>query len=284
MFEDMIELKTISEREHNQILIKHDLPSQKILQKLKEIELFLDDFGCLSVDRPFIICRNNHILSLQMVLLSLEFTAGSIISCCEFGCLADANTLLRKYRDDIFFYLYIIAYDRNKFEESVADKIVEMEKNIESWINNNLIDLHIGDVLKTIALFPEMHSVIKKYKLKSFFDRVGNRLNNYVHSNGVAYYNRSVIGYKSGELQGEMKMILDDMNFITVSFLFLLTLCSPITIMSTDYVDCLDLSIKPPEGSQYWVAPFIVDFFKKNLDLIDKSCIDYLRENTPMEF
>lgn len=129
-----------------------------------------------------------------------------------------------------------------------------------------------------------MHSVIKKYRLKSFFDRVGNRLNNYVHSNGVAYYNRSVIGYKSGELQSEMKMILDDMNFITVSFLFLLTLCSPITIMSTDYVDSLDLNIEPPEGSQYWVAPFIVDFYKKNLDLIDKSCIDYLRENTPMEF
>ena len=171
----MAELKTISGREHNQNFIKQDLHSQKILQKLKEIELFLNEFGCLSVDRPFIICRNNHILSLQMVLLSLEFTAGSIISCCEFGCLADANTLLRKYRDDIFFYLYIVIYDRNKFEESVADKIVEMENNIESWINNNLIDLHIGDVLKTIAFFPEMHSVIKKYRLKSFIDRVGNR-------------------------------------------------------------------------------------------------------------
>lgn len=280
----MAELKTISGREHNQNFIKQDLHSQKILQKLKEIELFLNEFGCLSVDRPFIICRNNHILSLQMVLLSLEFTAGSIISCCEFGCLADANTLLRKYRDDIFFYLYIVIYDRNKFEESVADKIVEMENNIESWINNNLIDLHIGDVLKTIAFFPEMHSVIKKYRLKSFIDRVGNRLNNFVHSNGVAYYNRGIIGYKSGELQREMRMILDDMSLITVSFLFLLTLCSPITIMSTDYVDCLDLSIEPPEGLQYWVAPFIVDFYKKNLDLIDKSCIDYLRENTPMEF
>ena len=280
----MAELKTISGREHNQNFIKQDLHSQKILQKLKEIELFLNEFGCLSVDRPFIICRNNHILSLQMVLLSLEFTAGSIISCCEFGCLADANTLLRKYRDDIFFYLYIVIYDRNKFEESVADKIVEMENNIESWINNNLIDLHIGDVLKTIAFFPEMHSVIKKYRLKSFIDRVGNRLNNFVHSNGVAYYNRGIIGYKSGELQREMRMILDDMSLITVSFLFLLTLCSPITIMSTDYVDCLDFNIQPPTGSQYWVASFIVDFYKNNLDLIDKSCIDYLRENTPMEF
>jgi len=38
----MAELKTISGREHNQNFIKQDLHSQKILQKLKEIELFLN--------------------------------------------------------------------------------------------------------------------------------------------------------------------------------------------------------------------------------------------------
>lgn len=280
----MNELKSTSNREWNKVFIKHDSGCQKILQSLKEIEVFLDEFGVLSVDRPLIICRNNRIISLQMVLLSLEFTAGNIISCCECGCLADANTLLRKYRDDIFFYLYVVIYDKNKFEESAADKIVEMENNIESWLNNDLINLHIGDVLKTIASFPEMYSAINKYNLKSFFDSLSKRLNNYVHGNGVAYYNRSVNGYTISELQGEMKMILDDMRFITVSFLFLLTLCSPITIMSTDYVDCLDFNIQPPTGSQYWVASFIVDFYKNNLDLIDKSCIKYLRDNTPMEF
>ena len=54
--------------------------------------------------------------------------------------------------------------------------------------------------------------------------------------------------------------------------------------MSTDYVDCLDCNMTPPEGSQYWVAPFVATFFKDNLTLINKNCIDYLRENTPMIF
>lgn len=40
----------------------------------------------------------------------------------------------------------------------------------------------------------------------------------------------------------------------------------------------------PPEDSQYWVAPFITEFFQKNLDLIDKNGIAYLSEKTNMQF
>lgn len=279
----MNELESISNRERNKIFINQNSVCQSIIHNLKEIEVFWDDFGFLSVSRPFIVCRK-YLFSLQMILDSIEFTAGNIISCCEFGCLADANTLLRKYRDDMFFYLYIIAYDTYKFEESSLVKISEMEIIIEKWINNNLVNFHIGNILKTVASFPEMQRAIEKYNLKSFFDSISNRLNNYVHSNGITYYNQRVNGYIINNLPEEMKMILDDMRFITVSFLFLITLCSPITIMSTDYVNCLDLNIDPPYGSEYWVASFIEKFFNDNLNLIDKNCIDYLRENTPMQF
>ena len=279
----MDELKSVSNRERNKNFINQNSACQSIIKNLKEIEEFWDDFSFLSVGRPFMICRK-HLFSLQMVLESLEFTVGSIISCCEFGCLADANTLLRKYRDDIFFCLYIIAYDTYKFEVAASDKIAGMENIIEKWLNNSLGNLYIGDVLKTVASFPEMQSAIKKYNLKSFFDSISDRLNNYVHSNGITYYNRSVDGYRINEFSKELKKLLDDMRFITVSFLFLITLCSPITIMSTDYVDCLDLNIDPPYESEYWVASFVEKFFRDNLKLIDKNCIDYLRENTPMQF
>ena len=81
-----------------------------------------------------------------------------------------------------------------------------------------------------------------------------------------------------------MEALLKDMRFITITFLFLLTLISPLSIMSTDYVDYLDCNETPPEGSQYWVAPFIVRFFQENSDLISENCLNYLRENTPMVF
>lgn len=53
--------------------------------------------------------------------------------------------------------------------------------------------------------------------------------------------------------------------------------------MSSDYVDYLDCNETPPEGSQYWVAPFIIEFFEQRKELIDSECLKYLQENTNME-
>ena len=71
-----------------------------LINKMKKIESFLSSFGFLSFGRDYIMCCN-QVFALQFVSTSLELTAGSIISCCEYGCLSDANALLRKYRDDI---------------------------------------------------------------------------------------------------------------------------------------------------------------------------------------
>ena len=256
---------------------------QDKIQELKEVEHFISDFDLLSFDRDFIMCRN-HIISIQTVFTSFELTAGSIVSCCQFGCFADAKSLLRKFRDDMFFYLYLVVYDQNKQSILSKSNITEMENNIERWIRNDLSDLQIGDVLKAIAQSPATKEAVQKYNLKAYFDRLGARLNNYVHSNGIKYYNRNVVTYKDDELQEHLNSILEDMRFITVTFVFLLTLCAPYYISSTDYVYYLDCGMEPQEDSQYWVAPFVTNFLKENLNLIDKSCIDYLRDNTSMVF
>lgn len=277
------EMASLTDREMNQLAIKQDAVCQKIIRDLKSIEEFLNSFEDFGFERKLIVCRKS-LLSLNVIMISLEFTAGSIISCCKAGCLADANTLLRKYRDDLFFYLYIVVYNENQFDVSAKSKIKEMENNIDHWVNDGLKDLNITTVLSTIAFFPEMKRAISEYKLKSFFDALGKRLNNYVHSNGIAYYNHRLDSFRRKEFQKDLEIILKDMRYITVSFLFLLTLCSPITIMSTDYIDCLEFNLDPPTDSQYWVATFIEEFFKSNLHLIDKNCINYLRKNTPMKF
>lgn len=113
---------------------------------------------------------------------------------------------------------------------------------------------------------------------------IRDRLNNYVHSNGIAYYNRMVNSYKGHTLEQHFSHLLLDIRFVTVTFLFLLTMFNPVFIMSTDYIDYWDCSIMSREDSQYWVAPFIAEFFRKNLDLIDKNGIAYLSEKTNMQF
>ena len=266
----------------NQKIISQDNACQSIIHEMEIVEKLLSDFGFLTFGRDYSLCKNKY-FSLQMISTSVELTVGNIISCCRSGCLADANTLLRKYRDDLFFYLYIVVYDTSIKNESNKMKIAEMEKNIDNWINNNLSNLNISTVLKDIGQSSNIIEAVKKYKLQSYFDKIGTRLNNYVHSNGILYYNRNINAYEQNDLQKPMSTLLKDMRYITVAFFFLLTLCSPVLIMSTDYIDYLECNSIPPKGSEYWVAPFIADYLKNNSDMIDKNCIDYLKDNTLME-
>lgn len=267
----------------NHRIIAEDAECLQAISELRSIESFLNEFGFLSCGRDFTFC-GGYSISLQMVLTSCELTAGSIVSCCEDGCMADAYSLLRKYRDDLFFYLYLAIFDANNKLDDVSSAIDKMGSNIERWVNNTLCDLPIGTVLKEIGQAPQVKEAVQKYDLKSYFCTIGDRLNNYVHSNGVLFYNRNVNAYQGNCLPVQMRGLLKDMRFITTAFLFLLTLCSPLSIMSTDYMDFLECNMTPPEGSQYWVAPFVTDFFKDNLDQIDKSCMQYLQDNTLMEF
>lgn len=270
-------------RQENRRFIAKDEECNKAISEMQAVKEFLENFSFLSFGRDYVLCRG-HMFSLHMIFTSSELTAGSIISCCESGCISDAYSLLRKYRDDMFFYLYIVVYDICNSPDQKSSAVKQMETNIERWINNDLRDLYIGDVLKAAGQSPQVRAAIKKYDLKTYFDKIGNRLNNYVHSNGVSFYNRNVCTYRGKELQKQMQAIMRDMRSITITFLFLLVLCSPLSIMSTDYADYLDYNMTPPDGSQYWVAPFVVAFFNKNIDLIDESCMQYLRDNTLMEF
>lgn len=270
-------------RQLNRHIIEPDGQCQKAISGMRVVEQFLNDFGTNSSGRDFVLC-GKHAFSLQMVSAACELTAGRIIDCCESGCMADANSLLRKYRDDLFFYLYVMVYDANSKLDNKSDTVAKMGENIDRWSKNSLCDLPIGTVLQAIGNSPKVKEAVQKYNLKAYFDNLGNRLNNYVHSNGVSFYNQSVYAYRGTSLQDQMQALLTDMRFITVSFLFLLALCSPLSISSTDYCDYLDCNMTPPEGSQYWVAPFITEFFRNNIELIDESCLEYLKDNTNMEF
>ncbi|WP_206458886.1 hypothetical protein [Anaerovorax sp. IOR16] len=269
-------------KKHNQTKIQKDIKCQQLIDEMKAIEKFICSFGFLSFGRDYILCKNWS-FSLQGIITSVELTAGNIITCCEYGCMADANSLLRKYRDDLFFYLYIVVFDSNQKPE-ITYNATEMEDNISQWIQNGLNSLYIQDVLKAVGTSPQLKKAVTAYKLQKSFNGIGERLNNFVHGNGFAYYNRNINAYKADELQYNMKILVNDMKYITVTFLILLILCSPLSVMSTDYIDYLDCGDTPPEDSQYWVAPFVEHFILNNINLIDENCYNYLKENTSMQF
>lgn len=267
----------------NKEFVENSPECQRIIEKLREIQVFIGKYGFLIFERSGILLSSNGknlCFSTNNIMTSLELTMGSVISCCKNACIADANTLLRKYRDDLFFYLYIQVYNGLDKNSTQAKR---MKSKIEEWLNNKLKKLKITEVLADIGKIPQNNNLIKKYDLKTSFDNIGGELNNFVHSNGYVYYNQNVNGYKPGDLICKLKSIDEYARKITTVFLVLLIICSPSSVMSEDYTDYLDFNETPPEESKYWVADFIENFLKENISIIDENCLNYLRQNTKMQ-
>jgi len=53
-------------------------------------------------------------------------------------------------------------------------------------------------------------------------------------------------------------------------------------MMSSDYIDCLDVGIMPEEGSQYWVANFIQKTFDEIIKVKRPDIAEEIKKNTEM--
>lgn len=267
-------------RDTNKAIVHGCQNTSYLFEQFKVIESFWSDFSYLVLGRDNIICRN-YVFSLQRIFNSSQATLGNIIECCKCFCLADAYILLRKYRDDLFFCLYLVTYDANaKLGELKHTK--KMETNIEQWCQDNLSNLNINEVLTTIGTSKWLQEAVRKYDLQKSFGRVGRQLNNYVHGNGFSFYNTNANSFDEKNIEEQLNAIVSMARYITTTFLFLLSLCSPHYIMSTDYIDHLEFGQTPPDGSQYWVAPFVAEYLNANIEMIDKNGYEYLKENTCM--
>ena len=54
-------------------------------------------------------------------------------------------------------------------------------------------------------------------------------------------------------------------------------------MMSTDYIDNLDMGMTPEEDSQYWVAPFIQEIFDKWIKPKRKDIADEIKSKSLMK-
>ena len=272
----------------------------KLRGEIEYTRTFIGDYCFLQLERNFIISLTpfETTCNVNDILISAEQTLESIVSCCSLGNFSDAYVLLRKYRDDLFFHLYILlaSHENGKNFQSWLDSgskdgsdLSELRKNnkqtenIKKWLSDKLENLHISDVLKCIATSQELSEAVHKYNLKTSFDNIGKKLNDFVHANGVSYYNKPYSRYRDSELEKLCNNFQESLDYITVTFLFLSSLCNPLSIMSSDYIDAFDFGETTPENSSYWVAPFVQDYFQQKIKFLDQNGLKYLQDKTGMQ-
>ncbi len=270
---------------NNKRFFSSDCEWQKLLSEFESAKQFVDNLGFLAFGKGMGVIRSTcgfQPVHINQILQSAAQTLQSMIVCSKYGNIADVHVLLRKLRDDLFFYLYVIVACRNTDILS-NDNLSKQEKYISAWVKNQLSHLNISEVIHDITSTGECIELVEKFRLKDELKQIRYTLNNYTHGNGNLYYNRLYTHYKDNEIRNVSAELIYMLNYILITFLFLLVLLSPSCIMAPDYLDALDFSMIPEDNSQYWVAPFVSDFIEKHKNLLGEAALEYLRTATQME-
>jgi len=280
----------------------------------KEIENVWRIFICLS-DSTFSSVdvsygkKGPYVLSGQ-TMMSICNTLETIDFCCYRNAYSDAYTLIRKIRDDLMQYLFVLNVIRNEHgltdeetKEFTMDadsmmKMIELDVSIlisgerktdaelamEKWIynvlessENNKDRKQFFDTSKYKSYLVSNNEKVK-YIFENFFvdkwlgeDR---KLNNYVHANGIRFVMDNYIYQDKKE--NKDKELIETLQNITDIFLSLLSVIDSIKFYSSNYLDALEMGMKPQEESQYWVCPIIVEYMNERFD---KKLLQYIQDN-----
>lgn len=243
-------------------------------------------------------------------MMSICKTLENIDFCCHRNAYSDAYTLIRKFRDDLMQYLFVLNVIKNRHgltdketEKFTTDlesmiKMIELDISIlvsderktdaelamEKWIYNTLGKTENVKERKTFfdASKYKTYLISNNEKIKYIFDnfllekwkREDRKLNNYVHTNGIRFLMDNYV-YQENKEQKDRELI-ETLQNITDIFLSFLSILDSVKFHSSDYLDALQMNMKPPEESQYWVCPIIVEYMNERFD---KQLLQYIQQN-----
>ncbi len=262
------------------------------------------------------IGTNTYIIQGE-ALEAANHTLSSIFECSKRARFSDAFTLVRKFRDDLIQYLFIIfTLDgiQSLTEEEVKNYIGDgmdsdnsmyiisliyeilssgrrkkpQEKAIDSWLENTLSnDDHSQDrkqyfgASKYISLLKKDEVIKECFELyfELLWTTIDRSLNNYVHSNGSQYIRSNLPGHIYSQRKNMILQLTSIIRDLMVIFISLLILVKPTFIQSNDYIDYLEMGETPPDGSQYWISPIVQNFIDTDIVQLSPCLKKFLRDN-----
>lgn len=237
-------------------------------------------------------------------------TLRSIKLCCSIGSFSDANTLIRKLREDLIQYVYILTIinmrkpfieddlknlkidNPEEFANSFSNIrfnniLTDDEKAVSAWFSNTVSELdrlikrklEFENYMKILKQNPIIAQILEKYNLQEYWEILRKRLNDYVHNNGVKFSAQNSIRINDKNLEIHFKNINIRTSYISSFFIIALLMVDSSLISSTDYIDHLDCNLEPPKDSQYSIASFIQDFIDIKVNKLHPELKQYLKDN-----
>jgi len=299
------------------------LPKEKQINETKEFRAFAGEIDYL-IDFfksfsellffsgriiSFISDKNIYTLNTNLIDSSAQ-TLRSIKQCSSIGSFSDANALIRKLRDDLVQYVYIlniiklshpfVEEDLNNIKtdnpENFTDSFLNIrlnnnltddEKAITAWFSNTVSDLSIPikkklefkNYMKVLKQNQYITQILKEYHLEKYWENLRRKLNDYVHNNGAVFPTYNLIKANDKDLTIHLKNINIRTSYISSFFIVLLLMIDSSLISSTDYLDHLECGLDPPTDSQYYIASFIQNFIDNKVSKLHPELKQFLIDN-----
>jgi len=196
------------------------------------------------------------------------------------GQINDAFSLLRKYYDAIVINIYTNLF----IEENYTIENEFVITKITNWFKGKETLPRYADMLSYIlssARLKKLNSLIAK---NTVYKKIRNRCNEHTHYN--RYYHFVVNDgriYLKNRLAYLSRFAADLENLFILHFVYLFYVSSAY-MAASDYFDSLDCGLKPEEGSQYLVAPFVQEIFVSLVMLKRPDLALELKNNSGMVF
>lgn len=212
------------------------------------------------------------------VFTSIGGTVESIKDVLYSGRLNDSYALLRKYYDSTIINIYTNLYLNNHF--SINNFIVE---HIENWRNGKETIPEYRVISRYIKESDKLKPITDLLQRDKLYKEIRGRCNDHTHYN---FYYNLLLNDNQIHLEGRVKAInrfQHDLIAIFVQHFSYLFYLNEHYMMSSDYVDYLDMGMAPEEDSQYWVAPFIQEAFDKYVKVYRSDIAEELKAKTSMK-
>jgi len=212
---------------------------------------------------------------------SIQGTLESIKDILVKGRINDSYALLRKYYDSVVINIYTNLYLNDNFniENFIVQKIDNWIKGKEKLPEYRIMSKYIKDSEK----LQKINNLLYKDNKDKTYKLIRERCNGHTHYN---FYQYVLLNDNEIFIKDRLKYLnafskdLENIFILHLSYLFYL---NGHYMASSDYIDSLECGLKPEEGSQYFVAPFVREVFD---NVIKKNRIDIanvIKNNTSMK-
>jgi hypothetical protein len=208
---------------------------------------------------------------------SMQSTLESIKELLTNGHINDAFTLLRKFYDAAIINIYTNLFLADHF--SIDNFVVQ---KIDGWLKGKEKLPRFGTMSAYIENSGKVKKITNLLKKDETYTKLRDRLNDHTHYNKYYYallndnqiYLKNRISYLE-----RFSKDLENILILHLSYLFSI---NDHYMMSSGYLDNLDIGLQPEPDSQYFVSPFIQEIFNNVIKQNRPDLAIEIQNNTPM--